>query len=192
MMIPLEPLWRLLEFLLENEIRGRLKSKSSGEIARRRAFSLYRILKEVGQETEEFAVALQSLAESIEKESSEDMITEKQENLKISAFRLVDSLYLLAIALKEANPQLEIHQFELVETIEEYSQNRLATISKAQYEILISNYLKRLGVDTSEVYSMNKKTLRQLVDLSDKNCDLIQKAIKDYRDFLAKEFPFKP
>ena len=171
-------LWDFLKPILSEAMKARLKPKGSAETAKRRALHLYETLGEVNQKTDDFVIALQSLAELFEKEAAEKTIVEKQLDLGLAAHHLIYALPELASALDAINPQLEIHQNELVQEIDWYRMARIRILTKLEESVF-------------EIGSESKTTLQQLVTQADENRNLIRKATEDFRSFLAKKFSFK-
>lgn len=175
-MISLGFLWDFLKPILSDALKDRLKPKGSEETAKKRALHLYNILSVVNQKTDDFVNELQSFYELVDKGEPELIIFEKRGDLRDAAVRLVNTLPKLASALDAINPQLEIHQHELVRKIVVYQMSR-----------------GRLLLEESvlKIDSEAKATLQQLVTQANENRNKIREAIEDFRTFLAKEFPFK-
>jgi hypothetical protein len=125
----------------------------------------------VNQTSLAFVAALESYVASPEKETTL--------NVEHYAGELMNALPKLAAALDALNPQLESHQHELVREIEAYRQARAVVLDRLQRSVAF------------ELPSESQATLEELVTQARENNKLISTAVEDFRNFLAKEFPFK-
>jgi hypothetical protein len=171
-------LWEFLSPIFSDAIKARLKPPTSSEAAKDRAFQLYQKLEDVDQKTDMFVSAFQAFAALALKASSEDQRQSKRAELRQAAQDLMYSLPELADALDRVNPQLEIHQHDLVQTIEQYRHSRALLLTKLEE-----------SVDSAA--DQNVETIQQLVNTAESNRQLIKRAIHEMRVFLAAEFPFK-
>ena len=169
-------LWEFLSPILSDRLKERLKIQGSPEIAQKRAYHLYKILGEVEQTSDEFVKALQVAADP-------NQIIDGTTFLDISE-KLAASLQELSESLLKLDPQLSIHQYELVKTIESYRGRRDFVIGKARAEIAAR-------LITDDVAKMNDEKISKIAKQATANQKLIRKAIQDFRSFLAAEFPFK-
>lgn len=92
--------------------------------------------------------------------------------------KLMSKLQELIVVLNEINPQLEIHQYNVVQLIMDYSDERGRLL-----ESVIENETLN--------YNMSVADLQQIVKKTEKNLVLIVKAIEEFRIFLKNEFTFK-
>jgi hypothetical protein len=171
-------LWKFLEPVLGDYVKERLKPKNSSTRARDRAFSLYQELGQIKKLTDDFVIALQAYAQLVAKNRPESIIFNSQMILGRAAAELMSALPKLAEAIKAVNPQLDIHQPELVQKIDRYRSSRAYILTELEDAVY-------------RVATTRKETVQQLAKRAEKNRQLINTAIEEMRAFLAKEFPFK-
>jgi hypothetical protein len=86
----------------------------------------------------------------------------------------------LARALDMVNPQLEIHQHELVRSIENFRYSRSNIIARVKETF-----------DNETDIQMEVLQLKQIYSTAKNNQKLIHEVIDNMRSFLASEFAFK-
>jgi hypothetical protein len=205
-LMSLKPIWDFLSNVLSDIAKTRFKPEGSVEVARRRAFALYETLGRIKSESDFFVSELQMYSQSIEEKEYgqalvvNELINPESSDLRAksilkSAKRLMKLLDKLADDLDLINPQLEIHQPLLMNQIGVTRIARAEVIGILKYRSpLHERYINSLYLKDSSIKSPrseNKKFLKRLVAQAKRNRILIRKAIDEYRNFLAKEFPFK-
>lgn len=176
--LSLKFLWDFLKPIFGDVMKEKLKVKTPQEKAKKHAFELYRTLQEIGHKTDEFVDALQSFVDLISSSAPEQEVSRRQDELWWIAGSLMHSLPKLADALDRVNPQLEIHQHELVKNIKKYSETRAIILTRLQYSV-------------QQIKNEKIETLSQFLSAADENRLRIKGAIENMRSFLASEFPFK-
>jgi hypothetical protein len=96
---------------------------------------------------------------------------------------LLSALEELASAMDAVSPQLEIHKHELMEFIRSLHRGPAATVGLVWDMLYEKDSLSR----QSEI----REGIAQAITELDRNHRLMSTAIRDFREFLAKEFPFK-
>jgi hypothetical protein len=194
-----------LNTLFGEAIKDRLKPKSSSEKARAAAFYLYELLDEVNASSDAFVSTLRYYVNSVKTSSARphDMRPDFEEftrrhrdsdeawerpypTLQMAAYSLSGTLGEPPGALEAVNPQLEIFNNELVQSLEIYSASRGRVLNELEYQV--SNYFEFHGLPAEPTAL---ESLQQLQRTAENNQQIIEKAIQDMRDFLAKEFTFK-
>lgn len=172
---PFNIIWEFIKPVLSDSLKDRLKPKGSVEIAKKRALRLYGILGAVNILTDSFIAELRHLLEFVKTSASEGTVNDQIELIFVEANILMKELERLIDILEEINPQLEIHQFELVQRIKEYPQVRSALINKTMPCLNIKN----------------EEDIQKIVNEAEENRTLIFKATEEFRIFLKNEFSFK-
>lgn len=153
-----------------------LHREPSASVAKELVFALYEVLGEVELGTEEFVEALRAFAEAIAQASP--TASEAQATLVAASSSLMDLLPQVAEALNAVNPQLDIHQHELVQRIERYRRSRMRLLTE-------------LETQASTIGEGQAEKMHQLVQRAEANSLLIKEATTQLRTFLAAEFPFR-
>ena len=195
-------IWDALKFLLEDNLKERLRPKGSNEIAKNRAYQLYVLLKQMDINAEMYVVNIKKYLTSIETKENQETIETNEKNLKNSINSVRETLEKIEKGLNEINPQLEIHRPEIVNLILGYSHSRgqgLALLSLAlaarrraaeldanKSNNIISPKKERLILETN-----NLAKIRNVLKQAEKNQKRIKLIINDFREFLALEFSFK-
>lgn len=153
-----------------------LHQPASATIAKERAFALYEVLGEVELGTEEFVEALRTFAEAVAQAAPHT--ADAQATLVAASSALMGLLPQVAEALNAVNPQLGIHQHELVQRIERYRRSRMRLLTE-------------LETQASTAGEGQAEKLQPLVQRAEANSVMIKEAITQLRVFLAAQFPFK-
>ena len=169
--ISLRSIWAFVEPLLSDALKDRLKPKASDEKARERAFSLYQTLGDVQKSTDAFLAAFRNSVNSDNILVGNDLVAEVMAEL-------LDTLERLANDLAAVNPQLAIHQHDLVQTIQYFHKSRMGVIQHVQ-EV----FKCEMATDTNG--------LQEHLQVAESNAELLQLATGGFRQFLASEFAFK-
>jgi hypothetical protein len=204
-----------LNTLFGEAIKDRLKPKSSSEKARAAAFYLYELLDELNASSDAFVSALRYYVNSVKTSSARphamqpdfEEFTRRHHDsdearewpyharpyharpydaLNTAASSLSGTLGEVPGALEAVNPQLKIFNNELVQSLEFYVATRAHVLNEL-LEFQVSRYFDHELPSKPEAL----ESLQQLQRTAENNQQIIEKAIQDMRDFLAKEFTFK-
>ncbi len=176
--LSLDFLSKFLQQIQSDQTQAGPLASNSRKIAKDRALRLYRALGLVNQKTDAFVDAFARLVDLLAKPSNDDALHVGRNTLTGTAHELMCALPELATALDEVNPQLDIHKHELVQKIEQYSQSRGLVLSE-------------LESNAATTADQSLEILKSILDTAEKNRLLIRGAINEFREFLAKEIPFK-
>jgi hypothetical protein len=209
----LEFIWAIISPILGDAIKERIRPKASQDIAKEKAFTLYKTLGIVDHATDDFVNNFGYLISAINSMPITDTHITATGDATIAAIRFAYSAQDLIIALSKMNsdlkrldPQLEIHFGNFVDLLSEiYTQSRQADRVIFRFPLssfLIGQDLKCLNsflYDSQELspytlpqqYILSKEELPLLLIQAVERKENIRNAIEVFREFLAKEFPFK-
>lgn len=195
MTVGLDFVWELIEPILSDAVKERLKPKDSPTKAKERIFELYEVLGKVRDRTDDFLEKLRVYVDDVESgalaASMEDFkrspavkealsrgeIVPPPDNsmtsLKNVGNALVSDLEELKQALNRVTPQLSIYGGTIVPNTNKYVHARLAV------------YQQSLEMP------MKPKEVRKLLSRAEENQKLINDAIEQTRQFIKTEFSFK-
>ena len=189
--LTLKFLWDFIQPLLTDAAKERLKPKGSAETAKERAFALYGALRYVDGCSDKWVATLNECAETALKISAAGRRTRGglserwysiKSQLQDKAHEMSEALAGLERALLNVNPQMEIHNGRLVETVTVYHGTRAGVV-----EHVVSLLEKQAG----DVSFTDAQTLKQLATESEANHQRVKQAISELRSFLAATFTFK-
>ena len=194
MSLGLDFLWQLIEPILSDAVKERLKPKDSSTKAKERIFKLYEVLGKVRDRTDDFVEKLRVYVDDVEggvlAASIEDFkrspavkeaflrgdIVPPPDNSRTSLRNVGDALMSdleeLKQALNRVNPQLSIYQGKIAHNGNEYIRARLSVYQSLETP-------------------MDLQELRQLLLRAEENQKLINDAIEQTRTFIKTEFSFK-
>jgi hypothetical protein len=175
--LSLEPIREFLNAILGEPTQEKLKSAGAEKIARSRVFQLYQVLGEVNEKTDAFVEALSVLIDPGAPPTEAERLSQR-DTLSWAAQELMQILPELAEALDEVNPQLDIHQHELVKQIKAYRASRALVLTE-------------LEQSSQAIFSEQPESLQRILVTARQNRELISKATDALRDFLKEQFPFK-
>ena len=176
----LQAILRAVQALFGEAIKDRLGPKASSEKARERAFYLYELLGTASDLTDRFVSELRLYVNSVivTKDVPPRGQHKRQHKLvnpvRPEYTRLADTLIKLEQALYQVNPQLEVHQPKLVNSIHHFGTSRAGVIKELQ-----------------EVTPEEHDRLRRTLNDAEVNQALIKEVITEMRMFLAETFPFR-
>ena len=196
--ITLKGIWDFIKPVLSNSFKEYLKTRSSEDIAKKRAFNLYKSLSKVRLATQDFinelkvtSEKLQTTSKILQNDSSRSTTTEPicyeyainqrvwdDSRILVTMEKLLDSLEVMVSALYKINPQLEIHKNEIVKKLADYQAIRAGSVVQKLRDVLAVDGLKL-------------SYLQILTEEAVKNSELLDSAIDDFRLFLSSEFSFK-
>ncbi|UCG07404.1 MAG: hypothetical protein JSV83_01745 [Desulfobacterales bacterium] len=193
--VGLDFVWELIEPILSDAVKERLKPKDSPTKAKERIFKLYEVLGKVRDRTDEFLEKLRVYVDDVESgalaASMEDFrrspavkeafsrgeIVPPPDNSRTSLRNVGKALLIdlkeLKQALNRVNPQLSIYGGKIVPYSDEYIRARLEV------------YQDSLSMP------MEPKELRKLLSRAEVNQRLIKDAIEQTQEFIKTEFSFK-
>jgi len=176
-------IWNFFSPAISDSIKERIKPKGSVDIAKKRGLRLYESLGELDLAIDIFINTFDAyLRENTrEQQVGEDPVERvlRIHDLSCEVYYrtedIVHALIELGECLKAINPQLEIHKPEL------------------------ANILHGLGVTESVLaeeikvvpWNAPHPELLAVLEEARGNRNILHSAIKEYREFIAKEFPFK-
>jgi len=192
--VGLDFLWELIEPILSDAVKERLKPKDSPTKAKERIFELYKVLGRVGDRTVDFLEKLRVYVDDVERgelaASMEEFRRSKavkealargenvrppdnsMTSLKKVGDALLGDLEDLKHALNRVNPQLSIYGGKIVPNADEYIRARLAVYQTFETP-------------------MEPQEVRQLLSRAEENQKLINDAIGQTLEFIKSEFSFK-
>lgn len=178
---PLKFLLDLLQPLLTDAAKERLKPLSSQQTARKRAFDLYQQVERVSFSSHEFARALGIFvnAAALAEESPADLMEAKAPLLD-SIDDLATEISIMTAAIERLCPQLSIHQPNVFGSLHRFREHRNRSMDVSQRRAELNAFARR---DILE--------LQQLLAEAKRNNTLIDNTLTEFRTFLASTFPFK-
>lgn len=182
-------LWEFIKPILSDTMKDKLKERLSStdpsKKAKITAFRLYEALGELRDKTEQYVKTFREVIQSLEEEKPEKIIHRRRVEFVEVSEDLRKELAYLAEVMKNIYPQLEIHNPEIVANIKEFHLSRDGIAD--EFADMLEHY-DNLGKQMEE-YS--EERLVRLFRKSEINLELVRKATDDFREFLAREFPFK-
>lgn len=176
--VTLDLVWKFISPVLEDKLKEKLKKNDSTQIARQRVLKLYTGLDHVQTRSSEFLIAARECVGLVQSKCSKEDYEEASNRLDTCSTELLQASAEMADALDDLYPQLAIHQHELYGEINLHKQG-VAVWSGLGLDEIFYNITEGKPEDLQKVIEMEENNYRR-----------IEQCIKDFRAFVAKEFPF--
>jgi hypothetical protein len=157
--------------LLSDSVRSQIPTATPQGKARELSYGLYECLQEVRRHSRRFVNALETVASRTRADSPH------LEDLRAASSAVMHGLSGLQRALQRVNPQLKIHDPQLVDGILMYREMRALTLSDLEE-----------GAGAATTLAPNE--LASTLDRARANQAILERAIDEMEQFLRREFSF--
>lgn len=178
--ISLEFVWQFVKPVLGDRLKEALKKKGPPQIAKQRAFNLYRTLGQVKAQSFELVNTLRAYSGLVKERASERRIDEVEQLVEEKAEKLIAATSEMIDALEALYPQLDIHHHKLYEEISVYRRMNASTFD--WYGIKEALIKAEDG---------NPEELDQILKQEEEKYLRIEKSLEEFRIFLANQFTFE-
>lgn len=176
--ITLKAVLDLVKSLLSEKAKEKIKGKSSNEKAKEVAFQLYNTLITMEGHSSNFISLLnESIQNSKDIETKEFLASGITKEILVEVRFILGSIDIMMRCLRSMNPQLEIHEFDLVQKIKMYGMMRGAIVKDIH--------------ETLQEESPTPADLKTIITQAQENNELLNTSITEFREFLKNEFRFK-
>ena len=182
--ITLKAIWEFLSPVLGDKLKESLK-KDSSDTAKKRIYKLYRELGDLKARTFDFITALRLYSSLLEQQVSPEQLREAKDSLYDRTDELMAATADVIDALDEVSPQLEIHDYQLYQTIAYFKGGRDA------YGITDAWSGEEFEVALEDAESGYPDQLNGILAQEEQNYRSIEQCLADFRVFIRKELPFK-
>jgi hypothetical protein len=170
--------WALISSILSDQVKERLKPKTSSERAKDCALLLYANIGILCDRTQDFVEKLRSYADSSRKRNHSKKVPTSHDSLKSASYSLRHAIDDTLRALEAVNPPLHIHNPELSDKLFHYVYSRDSILQKFWW------YIDKLEYEDVD-------TLKSIAKEAEENYQKLLSTFTEFRAFVAKEFSFK-
>jgi hypothetical protein len=183
--ITLKLVWDFLSPVFGDRLKETIRKKGSPQVAKERVFRLYKSPGDVKARTFTFISALRLYASLIEEKASGERMQEAKDFLYDRTSELMRATTEMMDALESLSPQLEIHNYELYQTIKYFKGGRDA------YGFDNASLDHDLDVALIDAEEGNSAELNRILAQENQSYESIDRCLAEFRASIIREIPFR-
>jgi len=183
--ITLKLVWDFLSPVFGDRLKEIIRKKDSSHVAKERVFRLYKSLGDVNARTFTFISALRLYTSLIEEKASSERMEEAKDFLHDRTNELMRATTEMVDALEGLSPQLEVHNYDLYQTIKYFKGGREA------YGFDNASLEHDLNIAIIDAEAGNPVELNRILAQEEQSYESIKRCSAEFRAFIIREIPFK-